>query len=256
MAYPVPMDVPRLFEGNRLYGRWLRESMHIIGFGEMWRPDLASHPEFFYLTRDLVPNVVHAAGAIEYTVEKIDAAFANEMAYLEAFAPHALAERDDGIETGLSGRNRDVLHYEYGNLLFWLKGLKDRVETKDDGPTGCPVGLLPALAPGEKWTVLIQQAFSRCVNEIHPERYLANYVAHRGTAPHAFAGQRIVAGRVEMPIPDVPSSKIREAHTLTYKEGRELSQFAHKAVNDVDEFITAMLEALVDAEQIILSRRA
>lgn len=78
------MNVPRVFEGTRLYESWLRLKFRIIPFAEMWRAEIPSGDDFVRVTHGLIGNVVHAAGAIEYTVEKIDAAFENERAFLEA----------------------------------------------------------------------------------------------------------------------------------------------------------------------------
>lgn len=158
-------------------------------------------------------------------------------------------------DVGLSGRNRDVLHYEYGNLLFWLKGLKDRVQTRDDDDRGRLIGRLPSLAPGEPWTVRVEAAYSRLQNKIHPERPLANLLGHRGTVPHACAGQRIVDGRIEMPIPDPPAGRVRETYKLSYEGDRGLQAFAHDALHHVDAFVTETLAALVEGDKEICRRR-
>ena len=91
---------PRSFEGHLLYGKWTKEAFPIIGFGEMSRAEITSGPNPLR-GRHLVMDVVHAAGAVGCTVEKIDTAFLLEQASVEA---HTLtpSERSEPVSAAFT----------------------------------------------------------------------------------------------------------------------------------------------------------
>jgi hypothetical protein len=103
----------------------------------------------YYTSRTLLRDVLHAAGAIEYTVERIDGAAACVQAYAQK---HSLASESDDSPTGLICPEVDDVYIEYANLLNWLRTLSDRMRSQDPF-AGTTLGLIPALMsrPVENW---------------------------------------------------------------------------------------------------------
>jgi hypothetical protein len=147
------------------YQEWTRRSFSIsLGFGELWG-DLSEHPavprlqalarthgrpvdesEIAYrITRSFMLDVIHAAGGIEYTVEKLLAAL---NAVQQWSNEHALPS-PDMPELEVSPERWDV-SFEVSNLVVWARTLVERLESKTrKRGIEVKIGLLPALADGD-----------------------------------------------------------------------------------------------------------
>lgn len=241
-------------------------SMAIVAFSELWN-STAAHPANqrlrahgrepddpdHYVVRGLIRNVIHAAGAVEYTVEKLEAAIDADEAWLNEFAPEK-QPREHPV--GIVGPNRDVAHYEFANLLFWLKALQERIKTKLPGHPRRDWGLLPALASGEVWTARIGDAYAALCGQAFDGRLLANFVTHSAVVPSPYGSLELVDGRLVMPIPDPPGQIVYLVDELRYEQGRDARDFARGALSAVETFVDAMLAALEDANREISERRA
>ena len=242
--------------------------MFIVPFSELWastawhpaneqlrllgrEPDDPEH----YLVRELIRNVLHAAGAVEYTVGKLEAALDADEAWISEFAPEERFERRHPV--GIVGPNRDAALYEYGNLLLWLKALQERIRRKiPPYNEERHWGLLPALAPGQFWTVRIGDAYSALCVETLGDRSLANFVTHSGAVPPAYGSSELVDGRLVLPIPDTPRRHVHLSDELTYELNRDARALGRTALKAVEAFVESMISALEDANREILERRA
>jgi hypothetical protein len=78
-------------------------------------------------------------------------------------------------------------------------------------------------------------------------RFVANFSLHHSTIPYAFnSNARVVAGRLELPIPDRVTAPITSNRNLSYTDGRTLSSFADEATAIVVTFMDAVIDAFTD----------
>lgn len=149
----------------------------------------------YYIVRNLLQNVIHAAGAIEYTVEKIESALDGDQAWIDEHGKGW--NPPEGVPASLSGPHRDEMQYEFSNLLFWMKALQERLKTQvvDDLGVRRDVGLLPALAPNGPATGRVRELYGS-LNQVFAERELANFATHAAAIPHPFKSSDYVDGRV------------------------------------------------------------
>ena len=83
----------------------------------------------YYLTRNLVSDVIHAAGAIEYTVERIEVCLDSAQAWVDEYvAPVESAQPEPELGMGIGHPEIEHARIEMANLLGWLQALLDRLE--------------------------------------------------------------------------------------------------------------------------------
>lgn len=226
--------------------------------GETWRQDdklpgweelLEAAPRFKHglsaweLTSRLLPDVAEAAAAIDYTIEKIHRAIAVAEAYYVPHLPALLAGPEPEFGRHASHPAFADAYSEFANLLWWIRALDDRLERSFYGVRG----LLPALAPGSlkdrAWELTLE--FRRALAT--EAGYLANYSLHHSTIPYAFnSSALVVAGRLELPIPNLVTAPVRSHWDLAYGSGRTLSAYAEMASSVVGTFMEALLAAFED----------
>jgi hypothetical protein len=204
------------------------------------------------LTSSLLHNVMDAAGAIEYTVVKLEAALDADQAWID----EREANRDPGEErpAAMVGPNRDPINYELANLLSWLKILRERMKTHQSGHD---IGLLPALAPDETWTNSIRQRYSALHARALDDVVLANVAVHITPVPPAFGATRLDQGRAVHPIPDTPKrgDPVYLGSDLSYDLMRDARSFGRDVLEAVGEFMDGLLSAFEDGNKEIARRR-
>jgi hypothetical protein len=215
-----------------------------------WLLDQGREPEdpAYEIIRHVVVNVVHAAGGVEYTLVKIEAALDEEETSYASMFPDWEDEKYD--HTTFVGPKRDELTYEYLTLLFWLRVLRDRI--KGSNP---PAGLIPMLAPDEPWTETIRAAYRRLSDRAFQDLELSRFASHRASPIQPLGGTVRRDGRITLLIPDVPQEKVGLWDQLTYTSGRDLRSHAAVLRAAVDEFIRTMASAFDDARAEITRRR-
>jgi hypothetical protein len=97
----------------------------------------------FSVTRSLLLDVIHAAGGIEYTVEKLLAA----LDVVQQWSDENPWVGPAPLEYGVAPERWDV-SFEVSNLVVWARTLVERLEAKVPG-SEVRIGLLPALADGD-----------------------------------------------------------------------------------------------------------
>jgi hypothetical protein len=110
----------------------------------------------YYINRSLIQDVLHAAGAAEYTANKVYAAAVEN--YIENELRVAWPDRD--MVGSLCHPLVDYVYIERNSLLEKLRTLMDRVRSKEPRP-GEMRGLIPALKPDQDPRRRIQTAFDR-----------------------------------------------------------------------------------------------
>jgi hypothetical protein len=167
----------------QLYYEWLRRLMSPVGGfplggpGELWRV-VPRNPAnewvgekaeelgrvyddrdvAYYTSRSLLWDVVHAAGAIEYTAGRIEAASDAVQAYANE---RALTAESEHTPHGLRTLQVDDAYIEYANLLNWLRTLLDRMRSQDPY-SKAKLGLIPALSDTTMLRRAVEKIFDVC----------------------------------------------------------------------------------------------
>jgi hypothetical protein len=208
----------------------------------------------YHIVRNLLNNVIHAAGAIEYTVEKIEQGLDADQAWIDEHGKNW--DPPEGVPASVAGPHRDEVQFEFSNLLFWMKALQERLKTrlKDDGDVWQEVGLLPALAPDGPASVRVKELYGS-LNQIFAEREFANFATHAAAIPYPFSPSDYVDGQVTFRIPDRPDRRVYLWDEFTFDDRRDLRTFAQGVLRDVERFMDSLLGAFEQANQDILRQR-
>jgi hypothetical protein len=242
-----------------------------LGWGaELWNP-VSDHPAYegkvkelvavgrapdeadvrLLLTQGLLLEVIHAAGAIEYTVEKIEALADAAQSSYDAQFPRAPEEEYPELGITAALHEADDAYIEYANLLTWLRALDDRISREarsDEGKRR--LGLLPAVADDHALKKRLRGANSVLAQTLRPERELANYALHASVIPHAQKGVPVdPQWGVRFPIPDPITEPVYTPTEFTFTLNRELVSFAREVLAAVETFMDELLSAF-EAEQI------
>lgn len=241
------------------YQEWMRRYvLGQLGIGDELWADRSTHPaaaklraiaqargqkidpdEIKYrITRGLLLGVIHAAGGVEYTVEKLVAALDAEQ--LEA-AAYPAAAPESSSQVALWSPARWDISFEASNLVVWVRTLRERVRSSTDEE----VGLFPALAEGNL-KKLVKRHFNEFTSRIQPERLLANFALHAGPLHSGSPTLRFSPdGQLMFPFPDQPptgkGSEVVSLEELTY--GRDARTVASEQLELVERFMDQLLSS-------------
>jgi hypothetical protein len=232
-----------------------------LGFGtEFWRP-MHEHPNFkalvalsqqlggdektalYYATSGLIREVLHAAGAIEYAVGRI-----------ELLISEAQRESDDMLaELGGLGPKPEFGRYvgssqlpqiawEWGNLLAWTRGLEDRIRRDDrDGD----LGLLPSMNPDHPATAKVRDLWRsfKSTNVLEDVRNQAALNLHAASIFHVGQPADLEDdGRVLVKVPDPVLRRVGTREELTFKQGRDILVTSKAILDAVERFVDDLLD--------------
>lgn len=201
----------------------------------------------FRLSKNLLPDVLVAAGGIERAMARLKSAVAR----LESWA---VKNGVVGIPTGIAGDASVDAWYAFAEIVFWTRSLSERLDRKPFGDrTLRRQGLVPALRPGQLATR------ARCLlttlrsGPLREACLWANFGLHASLVSSPNSGARLApSGSVTLPMPDTPTHPVGDWYVLTWDEDRDALVFADALWKSVQDFIDALLEAF---EQAALSRR-
>lgn len=249
---------------RKLHG-WLSRSRAIIHYGELWKPASDQYENLMLresgrepddlIGQHLLDNVIHAAGAIEYTVDKIEEALDGEQAWIDEngrdWSPPG------GVRARVSGPHREEIQYEFTNLLFWLRAFQERLK-RNEGAEGASrklcAGLLPALAPNGPATKHALKLY-RGLSQVIAERKLGTFATHAAAVPHPFPASEFIERKVRFKIPDCPTHRIHHWHEFTFADNRDLREYARRMLGSVERFIDGILDCFEGAQKEIESER-
>jgi hypothetical protein len=191
----------------------------------------------YRITGPLLPGVIHAAGGVEYTIEKLVAALDAEQQEASAY-PAAAPESSS--EVALWAPARGDISFELSNLVVWVRTLRERVKSRNG-----KVGLLPALAKGSLKDQ-VERHFNEFDSRIHPERLLANFTLHSGPLHSGSLTLRVDPdGQLTLAFPDQPStgkgSRVESSLEFTY--GRDARMVAREQLELVERFMDRLLSS-------------
>jgi hypothetical protein len=206
--------------------------------------------------RTLIQDVLHAAGAVEYTVRRIE----NGAVSITKFADeHEVVARAATDCVGLVYEEVDTVYIEYANLLNWLRTLRDRMRSKDP-KSGATLGLIPALNPDSPLYDEVNAVYDRFTRDpvIKDEELLANYGLHLHALPRSDSNIAYIArdGRLSLRIPDKPKQRVYLTDEFTWDDQRELVPFARDVLGRVAVFVDGLQLALEHGTAYAMAQRA
>jgi hypothetical protein len=228
---------------------WIRERLKSRGRG-CGQSDVA-----YFTSRTLLLDVIYAAGAIEYTVGRIDSLGAEVAAY--ASREGVTSQASDEVPLSIVAPGVERVYYEYASLLTWVRTLDDRMRSKLR-PEDVTLGLIPALAEGA-FRSKVEGIFDRWRRDLalDGEQYLTDYGLHMHALPGSGSPSALVAadGTLHFPIPDRPTGPVYLFDQFTHDEERELLPFPHVVLDRVSVFIDELLSAFVRATKEVMETR-
>jgi hypothetical protein len=243
--------MPRYYEWTR---RWM---VGQLGVGaELWA-DVSAHPAVarfealaeargrsidadriaYSITQPLLLDVIHAAGGVEYTVEKLVAALDVVQQWADVYVSRSPESPEYGSWVGAE---RWDVSFEVSNLVVWARTLRDRLET-DVPKSKVKVGLLPALAEGD-----LKNDVRRFRDEldrwVKAESHLAGYALHIGRLHSGTPSLRLEPdGRVRFRLPDRPGDRVWSWEEFTYRQDRDAGTVASDLLGRVERFMDGLL---------------
>jgi hypothetical protein len=197
----------------------------------------------YHMTRNLLPEVIYAAGGVERELGQLRAALAD----MQRFADEASARRPrdprDWPECGwhVSTQSTREASYIFTNLLSWARSTVDRTQRRDGGE---PAGLLPALAPGPLYES-VETALRDPKSALPDYRLLANYSLHAGavTGGGSASAELLPDGRIVARIPDLPTARILAWDVFEFTENREMLAYATEVMDSIATFVDRVIDA-------------
>jgi hypothetical protein len=208
-----------------------------------------------FITRPLLLDVIHAAGALEYTVEKIETmldAIEQKQAEEADERRLAFAELGDDPEAaearyGIASPRLVEVQYEFINLLMWLRNLGERLERPGKKGDRESLGLVPALSPEHPIKARVDELCLQMRAGALGDRFLANYAAHASAVPQPWDAAEVVDGRLVVRIPDRPSRWVAGPEEFTFDTGRDLRTCAREAHAAVVAFMDDLIRVFEEA---------
>lgn len=194
----------------------------------------------FYLCRSLIQDLIHAAGAAEYTANRVVAAIAaiEELIFRE-LRP-TWSDRDLA-DLRLAHPLVDYAYIEWSSFLATLTALTDRVHGREPDAGS---GLIPALEIDHGPRRRIEAAAVRLSTALDRDRSLAVYSKHlHALVTNPAAAARLQFGRVILPLPSVPTGPVVIFDQFTWAEGRDVLTFTRDGMAAVEAFVNDMLAA-------------
>jgi hypothetical protein len=216
----------------------------------------------YYITRSLLQDVVDAAGAVEYSLQKLIAAADEAQTWVDTYLPARPAGEPAPTNGAWASTTEVRLAYlELANLLTWIRAVDERM---DRSAPGAPwraliralpvlrrlirprprVGLLNCLAPGllRDEVIAALKTYRRRTSDA---RLLANYALHAAFIPGGGTPSGLIAddGRLLLRVPDRRRRSAEIFDEFTFESGREARTYAAELLAAVEEFVEALVAA-------------
>lgn len=193
------------------------------------------------MTRDLLPELLYAAGGVEHEFSRIHCAM-DEAGQWSAEIPTLGAT---AAQTFIAAPSLLTASYCFAQFLMWARAVQERVcrPAKKPMPKG-QLGLLPALQAGPLKEQI--RAFrNRLENVLGDVRLLANYALHAGAVPGGGTPHARIRedGHITMLVPDSISAPVATWAEFTYKQELDITECTSRVMTAVATFIDEVLDA-------------
>jgi hypothetical protein len=198
----------------------------------------------YYVTRNLLMDVVDAAGGVERAhiriCESMRVAQETYDGWQQQWQNNPAAARSANM--GISDPSVEDAWYSLEEMLTWTRVLDDRLRRR--GPQGSSgQGLIPALANGPRRDAIIQARSCLATSTINETKHLVNLNLHSQPIILGTKSARVRNGRVMLDFPDRITSPIHHRVELTYNDGRDGVSFADDTMSAVERFMNEMFDA-------------
>jgi hypothetical protein len=201
----------------------------------------------YYVTRNLVMNVVDAAGGIERAHTRITEAMAAAQATYAQWQQQHLANNPNYVpsaNTGMSDESVEDAWYSLEEMLIWTRVLEDRLKRNSPSKTGLPdQGLIPALSDGPRRNAVIAARDRLTTAAFNEARHFVNLNLHSNPISLGSKMARVRNGRVGLDFPDTVAAPIHSSLELTYSSQRDGVDIATAIMTAVERFMDEMLTA-------------
>ena len=193
-------------------------------------------------TRNLLLDVVDAAGGVEQAHHRLHEAMAGAREAQARFAASFGRPAEDGM--GLSDPTVEAAWYAIEELILWTRILDDRLRRPALDHKRYPdQGLIPALADGPRRDAVIAARSRLLQGGVQEARYLAGLNLHMQSSQAGTKHGRIKDGEVILQFPDRVTAPIGHRWQLTYRDGRDAVTFADGLMEAVARFMDDMIRA-------------
>ncbi len=198
----------------------------------------------YYASRDLILEVIEAAGAVEYAVQRLETAAVEAQKWV---TDHPWPLVPGAPRQGTSAPPTVRLAYlDFNSVVVWVRGVQERLDRKAGLSRA---GLVNVLAE-RRLRKDVRSAHSKFLNRTKEARFLANFGLHAsrvqrnaGTASAEVLDDRTIVLRM----PDRVTKSVEVFDEFTFTEGREIVGYANELLTAVDDLIDALLDAFDQA---------
>ena len=196
------------------------------------------------VVQSIAPDVVDAAGGVEFEYERFRASLADA----EAACAELITKSREGItpETLLSVPQLEDAAYILDDLFVWVRRLDDRLRRRPQPGGGCDIdqGLIPALTDGPRREAIIRAKSRLTAALLDEARHLVNLSLHMKSMEAGSKVGALVDSRLVIPFPDRVTNRINHRWELTYDHGCDAATVADQAMGSVERFMDEMIAAL------------
>lgn len=224
-------SAPRLYEGFEQ----LQARLRALG-RKTRKSDVA-----YQLTSHLLTDVLVAAGGVEQSILRLDAAVAE----LEAYVAANHLQATSNIPLGLGHPAAVTAWYAFSDLLSWSRTVIERMERPAGDRRKFPKqGLLPALR-SKRLRRRCETAFIALRDgPVGRSRNLANFVLHTALVRHPHTGARLeLSGSISLPVPDLPAEQVSHWYLLTWQGDQDGLVLARDMWQAVQTFVGGLIHA-------------
>jgi hypothetical protein len=214
-----------------------------------WRPlvedRLGPGGLWYFMTRQLLPEVIYAAGGVEREFGLLQAAMADVQRYGEEAAtryPYTEPTEKWPLGKNVSPKSMRDVSYSFANMLTWARATEER--TDRPYKAGEWAGLLPALARGPLHDA-VKAALADLRAALRDARFFANYVLHSGAVPGGGTPRAEILpdGRVIARLPDPVPGPVLTWEQFEFTEDRDMLTYATELMASIEAFVEKVLEA-------------
>ncbi len=222
---------------TKQYADWRPLAENRLGPGGMW----------YFMTRELLPEVIHAAGGVEREYALLQAAMADVQRFGEEAAtrhPYTDPAAKWPLGKNVTPKSMRDVSYSFADMLTWARATEERTDRRYKPGGRERAGLLPALAPGPLHDA-VKAALKDLRAALRDARFFANYMLHSGAVPGGGTPRAEILpdGRVIARLPDPVPGPVLTWEQFKFTENRDMLTYAAELMTSTEAFTEKVLEA-------------
>lgn len=206
-----------------------------LGVGNVW----------YFMTRELLPEVMYAAGGVEREFGLFQAAMANVTLSTQESAtrpPYSSPDVKWPLGKNVSPKSMRDVSYGFTNMLTWVRSVEER--TDRPYKAGERAGLLPALARGPLYDA-VNTALEDLRTVLRDSRFFANHALHSGAVPGGGTPRAEILpdGQIIARLPDPLPGPVLTWEEFKFTGNRDMLTYTTEVMSSVETFVEEVLEA-------------